>query len=494
MFAVFTDKVSPRIRYVLEEVLGRRLGKSVRLCFEEQDYCEYHNLGNPHCVKYLEVDRPELPGIFIQRTGNILDQGMDELYEPLPAEYQFTDVEINQLTLYFENQFKRPVNNEVLMLLKSPLRALFKTETKLGFDPFAFAFYSLSRYEEYFPYNSDSLKRFSHQQSIAFKQNWGALPYLDLALVKLYLSLNLKVEEFYRFKIHTTIDIDIAYRFLGRPVFRQLGAWFKYPQWMLARIKTYLTRVDAFASNRTVVPYLETGGKTTLENAQVFVLCSEKNTKYNKQVMRSFGPWKRDIKQLNSITQIGLHPSLNVSMVTLSQSKLTPLDQDETPMYTLHPNSLVLWNNEKLWLERTSGLIPILNSRQHYIHLLFPFTYRYLTQLGIKNDWSMGFAQDLGYRAGTAMPFLWYDLLEDKTTNLTIHPFALMDVTLKNYLNLHPEEAYKITSVMKHICAVLGVPFTFIVHNESLSGLQGWEGWQEVFNSWRDDLKQAKQT
>jgi len=490
MFAVFTDKVSPRIRYVLEEVLGRRLGKSVRLCFEEQDYCEYFKLGNPHCVKYLEIDRTDLPGTFVQRTGNILDQGMDELYEPISTEYFFSQEEINKLSKYFENRFQLPVSVEVLSIIHKPQRALFKTETELGFDPFAFAFYCLSRYEEYFPYNSDSLKRFSHQQSIAFKQNWSSLPYLDLALVKFYLSLNLKVEEFYKFKIHTTIDIDIAYRFLGRPALRQLGAWFKYPQWMLARFKTYFTRVDSFAPNKTVIPYLQEGGQITLDHARIFILCSEKNSEYNKQVMRSFGPWKRDIKSMNSITQIGLHPSLNVSKVSLSQSRLTPLDQDDNPLYTLHPNSLVLWNNEKLWLERTSGLIPVLDSRQHYIHLLMPHTFRYLIQLGIKNDWSMGFAQDLGYRAGTALPFLWYDLLEDKITNLTIHPFAVMDVTVKNYLRLNPTEALNITSTMKNLCAVLGIPFTFIVHNESLSGIQGWEGWKYVFDAWRDELKE----
>jgi len=488
MFAVFTDKVSPRIRYILEEILGRRLGKSVRLCFEEQDYCEYYNLENLHCVKYLEIDRPELPGTFVQRTGTILEQGMDELYEPISTEFYFSVEEIKKLSAHFENEFQMPVSSEVLSILTSPQSALFKTETYLGFDPFAFAFYCLSRYEEYFPYNSDLLRRFSHQQSIAFKHNWSTLPYLDLALVKFYLSLNLNVEEFYRFKIHSTIDIDIAYRFLGRPAFRQLGAWFKYPQWMLARFKTYFTRIDAFAPNRTVIPFIEDGGKTTLENARVFLLCSEKNSKYNKQVMRTFIPWKNNIKRMNSITQIGLHPSLNVSTVSLSQSILTPLDQDETPIYTLNPNSLVLWNNEKLWLERTSGQTPILDSRQHYIHLLMPHTYRYLIQLGIKNDWSMGFAQDLGYRAGTAVPFLWYDLLDDKTTNLTIHPFSVMDVTLKNYLGLQPFDAQRITSSMKNICAVLGIPFTYIVHNESLSGIQGWEGWKPIFNALRDDL------
>ncbi len=489
MFAVFTDKVSPRIRYVFEEVLGRRLGKSVRLCFEEQDYLEYHRQGNSHCLKYLEVDRNDLPGTFIQHVGSILKKDMDELYEPIPTEFSFTEQEFVQLSTYFKNRFNEEIPKEITDIIKQPHRVLFKTDTEIGFDPFSFAFYCLSRYEEYFPYNSDSLKRFSHRESIAFKYNWNHLPYLDLALVKLYLHLNLNVEEFYQFKIQPTVDIDIAYRFLGRPAIRQLGAWFKYPKWTIPRFITYLTRKDGFDPEKTVVPFLKEGGKNTLNNARVFLLCSDKDSLYNKQVMRSFGPWKRVLKKLGHLTQIGLHPSLNVSSVSISQSGLTPLDNEEMPIYTLHPNSLILWNNEKLWLERTSGVIPIVQSRQHYIHLLMPHTYRYLIQLGIKHDWSMGFAQDLGFRAGTAQPFLWYDLLEDKTTTLTIHPFSVMDVTVKNYLGLDIQEATRITNQMKSLCALLGVPFTFIVHNESLSEQQGWEGWKAVFTAWRDYLK-----
>lgn len=489
MFAVFTDKVSPRIRYVLEEVLGRRLRKSVRLCFEEHDYMEYFNLGNPHCIKYLETDRSDLPGIFIQRTGSVLEKGMDELYEPIPIEYSFTETEVLKLKAFYKETINEDPPKDVIETLKQPHKALFKTNTELGFDPFSFAFYCLSRYEEYFPYNSDSLKRFSHRESIAFKYNWNHLPYLDLALVKLYLSLNLNVEEFYQYKIQPTVDIDIAYRFLGRPAIRQLGAWFKYPKWTIPRFVTYLTRKDGFDPQKTVIPFLKDGGKNTLDNARVFLLCSEKDSLYNKQVMRSFGPWKRVLRKLGHLTQIGLHPSLNVSSVSMSQSRLTPLDNEEKPIYTLHPNSLVLWNNEKLWLERTSGVIPIVQSRQHYIHLLMPHTYRFLIQLGIKHDWSMGFAQDMGYRAGTAQPFLWYDLLEDAITSLTIHPFSVMDVTVKNYLQLNIPKALETTHKMKALCALLGVPFTFIVHNESLSEQQGWEGWKTVFTTWRDQLK-----
>lgn len=72
-----------------------------------------------------------------------------------------------------------------------------------------------------------------------------------------------------------------------------------------------------------------------------------------------------------------------------------------------------------------------------------PETYRLLVHENITNDYTMGFADDAGYRAGTALPFPWFDLILNKKTTLFVHPFVIMDTTLKNYLQLSPEEAIR---------------------------------------------------
>jgi hypothetical protein len=209
--------------------------------------------------------------------------------------------------------------------------------------------------------------------------------------------------------------------------------------------------------------------------------------------MRTFKPWQAAIRKIREIAKLGLHPSLHNESnlgkgLSISLGTISTEIHEKNIKNRLHAFSLNYWKDEKDWLEQISELVPIVHSRQHYIHVLMPETYRQLIQLGILHDWSMGYAQDLGYRAGTGLPFLWYDLLEEKTTTLCIHPFSVMDVTLKNYRSMLPEEAKRITFEMKCMCAVIGVPFTFIVHNESLSEKQGWEGWHNVFLSWRDEL------
>ncbi|NJN34523.1 MAG: hypothetical protein HC817_09980 [Saprospiraceae bacterium] len=73
--------------------------------------------------------------------------------------------------------------------------------------------------------------------------------------------------------------------------------------------------------------------------------------------------------------------------------------------------------------------------------LNLPETYRTLLENGIEADFSMGYADDIGFRAGIATSFFWFDLGRNEPTALKIFPFAVMDVTLKEYLKLSPDEA-----------------------------------------------------
>jgi hypothetical protein len=95
----------------------------------------------------------------------------------------------------------------------------------------------------------------------------------------------------------------------------------------------------------------------------------------------------------------------------------------------------------------------------------------------------MGYASQLGFRAGTCTPFFWYDLQLEKQTHLKIHPFAVMDVTLKQYLQLNPDEAIvKIEELLLAIKLVDGT-FCSLWHNESLSDFGKWKGWRVVYET-----------
>ena len=123
----------------------------------------------------------------------------------------------------------------------------------------------------------------------------------------------------------------------------------------------------------------------------------------------------------------------------------------------------------------------VIRSRQHFLRLDLPFTYRRLIDLGIKEDYSMGFASQVGFRAGTSLSFYFYDLDIEVETTLLIHPFAVMDGTLNEYMELPIDDAQHL--VKELIDKVKSVNGTFISlwHNETLSDMNLWKGWRQVY-------------
>jgi hypothetical protein len=122
-------------------------------------------------------------------------------------------------------------------------------------------------------------------------------------------------------------------------------------------------------------------------------------------------------------------------------------------------------------------------SRQHFLIVKMPETYNRIISLGIKHDYSMGFASRPGFRAGTSRPFRFYDLKNEKETDLTIHPFVMMDVTLRQYLKLDVAVAMeKVTDMSDKLRSVNGL-FTLLWHNESLCNTGEWKGWDRVFTT-----------
>ena len=178
--------------------------------------------------------------------------------------------------------------------------------------------------------------------------------------------------------------------------------------------------------------------------------------KYDRQILYDSKEMKELINFVSAYSNIGIHPSYKAS------------EQIQT---------LEIERNR---LEELTGEVCT-HSRMHYLKLKLPETYQMLAELGIKHDYTMGFADSPGFRAGTSMPFNFFDLNSNRKLDITLHPLSVMESSFIYYLNTTPEES--IIPIRNIIDEVRNVGGTFISlwHNQSLGENAEWKDWRNLF-------------
>ena len=117
----------------------------------------------------------------------------------------------------------------------------------------------------------------------------------------------------------------------------------------------------------------------------------------------------------------------------------------------------------------------ITKSRQHFLKFKLPDTYNSLLAAGITEDYSMGFADAPGFRAGTCNPFYFYDLKNERATRLKIFPVTCMYATFIHYSKISAEKSlFAILNLMKEIKKVDGT-FIPVWHNNYLGENKKWK-------------------
>ena len=331
----------------------------------------------------------------------------------------------------------------------------------LPFDFFSMAFFLLSRYEEYLPFTADAHGRFPAKISVAARHQFLQLPIIELWLEKLIAILKAQYPNLRftspTFRFLPTYDIDLAWAYRQRSWWRMLGSGLQNAvrrKWQLVKQQQDVLwgrKVDPFA---TFAELDRLHQQFSLNPVYFFLLADY--AKYDKNIKPTNSALQLLIKTLHKQYQIGIHPSYQSNS---SFKKLT------------------------LEVERLTQLIDqsVQHSRQHFLKLHLPDTYQDLLRLDITNDYSMGYADQIGFRAGISRPYFWYDLRKEKMTSLLVHPFCMMDVTLQQYLQLTPAEAVTSACVLIQQLQQVGGTFSTIWHNSSFSPAHGWAGWQSAY-------------
>jgi hypothetical protein len=189
-------------------------------------------------------------------------------------------------------------------------------------------------------------------------------------------------------------------------------------------------------------------------------------SKYDKNISVKNLEFRTLISQLGEKNKVGIHPSYASNN---SEAKLK--------------NEFSRLN--KLLVTNTSL------SRQHYLIHSMPKTYQNLISIGIQEDHTMGYSTHLGFRAGIASPFFWFDLTNNKKTNLKLVPFCLMDITPMYYRKETTEQAMiSIKNLIQSVRDIDG-QFVSLWHNDSLSESDRWKGWRVVYSTMLKELNDA---
>jgi hypothetical protein len=125
-----------------------------------------------------------------------------------------------------------------------------------------------------------------------------------------------------------------------------------------------------------------------------------------------------------------------------------------------------LLSREILQLSKSAGE-KIIFSRQHYLRFNIQKTPHLLLQNGIAADFTMGFATQPGFRAGTSHPFYYYDFQQEKGTELLFIPFCAMDGAYSVYREQEHEKMSSDLMAMASEIKKNGGYFITVFHERS---------------------------
>ena len=342
MLLIYSHKITPRVRYIFKHIFTRTLLISVDFTSKIEEFVAHNG------PKMTYTKTPLGNEFFVKSNDLLFEQG------------------VNDMEMMIQNWDDVP--------------CFFKAGGKsaIPFDIFAASFYLISRYEEYLPHVKDIHGRYTAEQSLAFKYRFLEKPVVDIWAYKLLEVLKEKFPDYeYKkreYEFISTIDIDNAYAYKYKSFVRRVGGFFKdllffklVNVWNRFAV-TFNIKKDPFDTFQQIINIRKEKNIKTI----FFFLIGDYTT-FDTNVSASKNKFRLLIKEMVDYALVGLHPSY----------------------FTMTNASLL--KKEKLRLEGIINM-PIQRSRQHYLRFSLPETYQNLIDLEVEEDYSMGYASNVGFR------------------------------------------------------------------------------------------------
>ncbi|OZV66872.1 polysaccharide deacetylase family protein [Winogradskyella aurantia] len=424
MLLVYTHKITPRLTYTFKHICKRILGLEVRFTSKVEDFIAHDSLKMSYTKQALSNE------LFVKSNELLFEQGLSDF-----------DINVHQ----WDNTKGFFVTSE---------------RSDLPYDIFAASFFLLSRYEEYLPHVKDAYGRYTVKESVAYKNRFLNQPVIDIWAYKLKDILKERFPEFQfskrEYQVWPVIDVPMAYYFRQKGLLRTLGGT--------------LNDIARFKLRQLYERYsVLMGFKRDPYDTFKWVITKQKQHNFKFTVLFLIGNYSTYDKNINTNKK---------AFVSLIKSVADYCNVGLKASYFALDDISIL-KQEKIKME---GIInrELVAVRNSFSKLNLPKSYRNLVELEIHQDFSMGYIDTLGFRAGTCTPFQFYDLDYEIQTPLQINPYQCLDFALLKY-NSYLDKKEHLEKLMSEIRAVNGT-FIPIFHNYTFSDLDRWKDFKPLFN------------
>ena len=424
MLLVYTHNISTRLKYVFKHVCTRILGIEVTFTTKIEAFIAHDDLKISYTKQQLGNE------FFIKSHEILFEQGLNDI-----------DIHVQNwgnTKCFFFNGDKSAV----------------------PFDIFAASFYLLSRYEEYLPHVKDNYGRFLATESIAFKHGFLHQPVVDIWAYKFKEALKQKFPEFEfpekMYRVKPIIDVPSPYHFKLKGIMRSFGGSVKdlFQLKFKALYQRFMVVFGLQHDPYDTFKYIINRQKQSKFKFLFFFLIGDFST-FDKGINPNKKKFVSLIKHVADYCEVGLKTSY------FAIDDFSVLKKEKQKMEDIINTSLKA-------------------SRQSFSKLNLPESYRNLIELEILEDYTMGYVNQMGFRAGSCTPFFFYDLDYEIQTPLKIYSYHLMDyVLLKNQSLLDKKKT--LNAIINEVKQVNG-EFIPVFHNYTFSEIERWLGFKELFN------------
>lgn len=435
MILIYTQHTTPRLQYIVNTLFGNDA-----LVTESQE--TFVNHGGPK-INYTS-ERMGEDGLWIKPYGLLNEEGIKV-----------------QLITCCEWR---------------GLKIFFRTAGDLPFDLFSASFYLITRYEEYLVYVPDEYGRYDYTNSLAYKEGFLKLPLVNLWRAELENILQQKFGHLPfsipDFTFQPTYDIDIAFSYLHQPIWLNLLGF--YRDLLNGSFDKVVERGNVYSAMAKdpfdVYDNLDDLHALYQLRPVYFFLMAAKRRGVDKNISITAGAMRRLVRDHAAKYTVGIHPSWQSGDILPNNELLAG------------KSAHLILKKEIETLNRITKA-KTLYSRQHYIRMSLPATYRTLLEQGIVKEYSMGYGSINGFRASYVLPFHWYDLSNEEQTEFMVYPFCFMDANSCFEQKYSAEQAAVELQYYHDIVKQVHGHLITIFHNHFLTLQPQWLPWRKMYEA-----------